>query len=519
MRSTFMGLEMGRRSIITQQATLDVTGHNIANANTPGFTRQAAAIHTTAPWAAPSMYNIQPGQYGTGVMVGEIRRLRDEFVDMQIRDESQASGYWDAMQTTLDTIEMVLNEPTDQGLRGVLDNFWEAWQGLVESPESESVREVVKERGMAVADTFHHMYDQLSNLRLDLNSQVETKVEEINSIARQLADLNQQIKAIKLSGQAPNDLIDRRDLLLDQISCLVDAQITIESNEMATVLVGGAPLLMGSRTVSLGLNTDTKGMYKVIWDMDPESHPGTAITGRPASSIDDMEVAITSGELMGLLEARGFAENSELGKDRNLVPGLMEELNKLARAIILDTNDIHRDGYSLNNNNGDDPDGINFFNQDSSLDPDDLTIEWARLISVDSQITADVNNIAAASSRTRDDLGTPINFGDGGNALLLAQLKHSRSDNLDSVTIDDYWSSQVSSIGVKSQEATRMVENQATLLNQLEFRRQSTAGVSLDEEMTNMIKFQHAYNAAARYITAIDEAIDVIVNRMGITGR
>ena len=93
MRSTFMGIEMGRRSILTQQATLDVTGHNIANANTPGYTRQVAAIQTTAPFAALSMNNVQPGQFGTGVMVGEIRRLRDEFIDMQIRDESQASGY------------------------------------------------------------------------------------------------------------------------------------------------------------------------------------------------------------------------------------------------------------------------------------------------------------------------------------------------------------------------------------------------------------------------------------------
>lgn len=348
MRSTFMSLEMGRRAIITQQATLDVTGHNVANANTPGFTRQVAAIQTTAPYAAPSMYGIQTGQFGTGVMVGEIRRLRDEFIDMQIRHESQASGYWDAMQTTLDTIEMVLNEPTNEGLRGVLDGLWEAWQGLVESPENESVREVVKERALAVADTFHHMYSQLGNLRQDLNSQVKTKVEEVNSIAQQIADINLQIKAIKLSGQTPNDLIDRRDLLLDQISYLVDAQIKIEPNEMATILLGGAPLVMGSRTEKLGLNIDSEGMYKVVWDMDPESHPDTVVTGRPASN-DDVEVSITSGELMGLLEARGAAENSKLGQSRSLVPNLMSSLNQLAKALIIDTNLIHRDGYSLNN--------------------------------------------------------------------------------------------------------------------------------------------------------------------------
>lgn len=517
MRSTFMGLEIGRRSIVTHQATLDITGHNVANANTPGYTRQAASIQTTAPHAAPSMYNIRPGQFGTGVMVGEIRRLRDEFIDMQIRNENQASGYWGAMQTTLNTIEMILNEPGDQGLRAVLDRLWEAWQGLVESPESESVREVVKERGLAVADTFHHMYNQLTALRQDLNSQVKAKVEEINSIAQQLADINRQIKAVILSEQAPNDLIDRRDLLLDQLSLLVDAQIIIESNEMATVLIGGSPLLMGGRTVSLGLNVDTEGMYKVVWDMDPESHPGTAVTGRPAGS-DDVEVTITSGELMGLLDARGAAENSRLGQNRREVPRLMEALNELARAILLDTNEIHRQGYSLNNQTSI-ADGTNFFTQ---LDPSDPTIEWAKLISVDPQIIADVKNIAAAGSPTWDSSAAPpvvINFGDGSNALLLAQLKHSRSVNLNSVSFDDYWGSQVSNIGVKAQEAVRMVENQGTLLNQLELKRQETAGVSLDEEMTNMIRFQHAYNAAARFITAIDEAINVIVNNMGLVGR
>jgi len=517
-----MSLEMGRRAIITQQATLDVTGHNIANANTPGFTRQVAAIQTTAPYAAPSMYGIQTGQFGTGVMVGEIRRLRDEFIDMQIRHESQASGYWDAMQTTLDTIEMVLNEPTDEGLRGVLDGLWEAWQGLVESPENESVREVVKERAIAVADTFHHMYSQLGNLRQDLNLQVKTKVEEVNSVAQQIADINLQIKAIKLSGQTPNDLIDRRDLLLDQISYLVDAQIKIEPNEMATILIGGAPLVMGSRTEKLGLNIDSDGMYKIVWDMDPGSHPDTVVTGRPASN-DDVEVSINFGELMGLLEARGAAENSKLGQDRSLVPNLMSALNQLAWAVVNDTNTIHRQGYSLNNT-GTVADGTNFFNQTDEFGNvmSDPTLEWARIISVDSWIIADVKNIAAAGSPTWDSSATPpvaINFGDGSNALRMAQLKQNRSGTLAPFTIDDYWSSQVSSIGVKAQEASRMVENQYTLLNQLELRRQATAGVNLDEEMSNMIMFQHAYNAAARYITAIDEAVDVIVNRMGITGR
>ena len=177
MRSTFMGLEMGRRSILTQQATLDVTGHNMANAGTPGYTRQVAVVQTTAPFAAPGLHNVLPGQFGTGVMVGEIRRLRDDFIDMQIRDESQSSGYWESMQTTLDTISG-FERAQRSGSARVLDNLWQAWQALVESPENESVRAVVLERGLAVADTFHHMYNQLRNLRQDLNDQVKVKVEE-----------------------------------------------------------------------------------------------------------------------------------------------------------------------------------------------------------------------------------------------------------------------------------------------------------------------------------------------------
>ncbi len=142
------------------------------------------------------------------------------------------------------------------------------------------------------------------------------------------------------------------------------------------------------------------------------------------------------------------------------------------------------------------------------------------MICVDAQIVADVKNIAAAGAPTHDAVsGVASNYGDGSNALALAQLKQSRSGTLAPTTLDDYWNSQVSSIGVLAQEATRMVENQSTMMNQLELRRQETAGVSLDEEMTNMLMFQQAYNAAARYITAIDEALDVIISKLGLVGR
>ncbi|MGE5423067.1 MAG: flagellar hook-associated protein FlgK [Ignavibacteriales bacterium] len=619
MRSTFMAFDIARKSIMAQQSALDVTGHNIANASTEGYTRQSPILKTTSPFAAPSMMNVSTGQFGTGVVMEEITRLRDGFVDLQMRDENQTLGYWESMQTALDKIEVVLNEPTDEGLRGVLDEFWTAWQSLSESPESESVRAMVLERGQEVVDAFNHCYNQLTDLEEDLNYSVKAKVEEINSLGAQIADLNYQIQTITISGMTPNDLYDSRDLLLDQLSQIVEIQINDDRNGMVSVLIGGAPLVQANDNNVLGLNTDSNGLYKVVWDSDPSTHPGSVITNRPTTA-GDFEISATSGALIGLLDARGAAEDSTLGSARGTVPDVINMLNDMAKTVIMTTNAIHRGGYSLNNTGGAYPDGTNFFNQDE-VNENDPSISWAKIMSLDSSIKSDVKNIAAATHRTWDGSGNKINFGDGSNALLMAQLKQQltgddywtqsdaltetfpstlnwsftvnyngtpttiskadptvqyddmqelvdaintqfESQNIDTVsaraegntlvfysnsnlftgvtantfpvtnftavasrdliedsTVDDYWRANVSSIGVVSQEATRMVTNQETLISQLETKRQSVSGVSLDEEMTNMIQFQHAYQAAARYMNVIDEAIDVIVNKMGLVGR
>ena len=379
---------------------------------------------------------------GTG---DDIRRLRDDFIDLQIRDENRTTGYWQSMQMALDKIEVVLNEPTQEGLRGVLDSFWSSWQALSESPENESVRAVVLQRGHAVVDTFNHMYAQLADLQQDLNAQVKARVDEVNSMAQQIADLNKQIQAITISGQRPNDLTDRRDLLLDQLSEIVDTHIVHEVDGMVTVMVGGTPLVQGINHTRMGLNSDDQGLYKVVWDLHPEKHPGTSITGNGVSA-KDPEVVLQSGALLGLLDARGPADNSTLG-GRGLVPGLIEDLNLMAETLVLSTNHIHRQGYSLNS---DKLTGHDFFDQ-----PDNLAAvtDWAQAIKISDDIANDVQNIAAAEKPTYkvlvddadnpvdkeglpvlvDENGNPIgedgnpistNFGDGANALAIAQLKH-----------------------------------------------------------------------------------------------
>lgn len=600
--SNFMSLEVGKRSIMTHQTALTVTGHNISNANTAGYTRQIPNIVTTRPYYTPSLTsNSGVGQLGTGVEIAYLERLRDAFLDGQIRNENKTTGYWSAIRDTLAKIEVILNEPSYDGLRTVMDQFWEAWQDLSAHPESESVRAVVAQRGAALADAFNHTHKQLTELREDVNASVQVKVNEINSIAQQLADLNQQILSITIAGKQPNDLLDKRDLLIDELSRIANITVNSDQNGMVSVQVGGRPLVQGKDHLLMQTLADSKGMFQVVW-----SDTKTA-------------VSIDGGELRGLLDARGA---SELDKSpsiyKEIIPTMIDNLNQLAKTIILRTNEIHRGGFSLSNQTPF-PDGLNFFAEPANVNGD---YEWAALIQVDDAIYNDPKNIAAARYHTWEG-GVEANFGDGAVALLIAQLKHdynlpqytARSGSLasyindllndpapaidltidgslitinppaepyqdlnqvvdainqalsgvavkvrsegnelvfystnDSFTIneltiggmeivnnvnaqgpaekmiekattDDYWRSICAEVGVQSQESLRMLNNQETLLNELENKRQSVSGVSLDEEITNMIKFQHAYNAASRYITTIDEAIDVIVNRMGLVGR
>lgn len=603
----FMSIEIGKRAVLTEQSALSVTGHNVANANTEGYSRQIAELVTTHPWHTPCLNNSnRAGQLGTGVTVDQIKRMRDEFLDVQIRGETEALGYWNALQESLARIEGIINEPSEEGLRGVMDEFWEAWQDLSLNPESEAVRSVVVNRGLATAEAFNHTFSQLSSLREDVNATIAIKMDEINTIAKQIAALNKEIMAVTAAQKQPNDLLDKRDLLVDQLSQLANVKTYDEKHGMIAVQLGDRLLVQGKEYTGLDKVKDGEGMYMLVW------------------SDTQARARISNGELRGLMDLRGktqLEQEREPTEYKEIIPNMIAQLNTLAKTIVTKTNEIHRTGYSLNNKTAN-PDDTDFF---VMPDEGDGFENWAQFMKVSTSIQEDANNIAAASSRTWDDEGNKINFGDGSNALSIAQLKHSlnsedlqvqtedlsskltypftgtislgltvgsslhevniasatsyndlaevaaaldtaletygidvsedtetpntlifsSSDSLfkniqdftlddggtpvelgdyhvltvSDATTDDFWRSISAEIGVISQEAVRMVANQNILVAELESKRQSMSGVSLDEELTNMIKFQHAYNAAARFITSIDEAIDVIVNRMGLVGR
>ncbi|MFZ5640022.1 MAG: FlgK family flagellar hook-associated protein, partial [Bacillota bacterium] len=168
MRSAFFGLEMGRRALFTQQRALDVTGHNIANANTEGYTRQIADMSASLPYTVPAFNSpVTPLQVGTGVDITAIRRVRESFLDSQIRNETTNLGYWESKRDALKKIEVILREPSDNGLRTVMDQFWSSMQELSKNPESEGVRALVRETGITLANTFNQLSKQLTDLQTD----------------------------------------------------------------------------------------------------------------------------------------------------------------------------------------------------------------------------------------------------------------------------------------------------------------------------------------------------------------
>lgn len=473
MRSTFFGLNIARRALQTQQRALDVMGHNIANANTPGYSRQVATQVTTPAFTLPSrMRPMSAGQVGTGVQIAAITRMRDDFIEMQLRNETHSSGRWQARRNALHQVEIILMEPSDYSLRDSMDKFWESLQDLHKDPESSAARAVVRERALSLTQSFQHVHKQLKDLQVDLDYLVATDVHEINSIAERLANVNAQIRRVSISGQNPNDLLDTRDQLLLELSELTDVDIVTMNDGTVSVNINGLSIVNGDHWTALRAEPDlaNQNFVTIYWGNT------------------DREVRPRNGHLAGVLEARDFD-----------IPDYLEQLDTLVTELVTEFNTVHRSGFTL----GDPGIGAgDFFSWDG--DPGS-----AANIRVHDDILNDLNAIAASGD------GAP---GDGSNALALANV-YNKPLIGGTTSLADYFTSLVSGVGVASQKAMHMVDSQAVLVDHLQGRQDSISGVSLDEEMVDMIRFQQAYNAAARVVTAMDEVIDTIISRMGIVGR
>ncbi|MTI61569.1 MAG: flagellar hook-associated protein FlgK [Firmicutes bacterium] len=547
MSSTFSGLSTALSGLQTQQKALETTGHNIANADTEGYSRQQVVQTASSPYASVGIYTgTAVGQTGTGVEVDAIERITDQFINAQINEETQDQAYWEKMLEGLSQIESIFNESTssESGLDDALNDFYEALQDLSSDPEDTAVRKTVQERAEMVADVFSSICENLLEYQSSLNEDISTTVDEINSLSSRIAALNEEIVSVENSGQNANDLRDKRDQLLTELNSYVDVKSSEDSQGNLQITLDGN--LLVSKDISYDLTVESTGQNQseVIYSQ----------TGKA--------VAVDSGSLGAILELCD-----------ETVAAYLDDINQLAESFVEEFNEVHQAGYDLNGDSGgdfftiEDEDnpamGISLTDavasdiskiaagrfsgtysdnedvatvdiNDPTLLTDGYQIEVTEIATdeVEYTVTDAEGNILQDSSGAAltgtaqegdtidlsEELGIQLNIngigeanisftasvGNGNNALALSNIINNSS-------LTDTYQSIITSIGVAGEEAESMLENQEALLEQLEEQQASVSGVSLDEELTNLIKFQQAYKACSTVVTTINEMLDYLI--------
>jgi flagellar hook-associated protein 1 len=470
--STFFGLNVALSGLTAQQRALDTVTHNLTNANTDGYSRQRVEMSAAPAFSEPSANtDTRAGQIGTGVQVTAYTRLRDQFIDAQLRDQAGALGQWSARADGTSRINTIMDEPGDTGLSSLLQNYWASWHALSLAPESAASREGVRASGQALVDGFHDLSSQLTRVQSDADAQISADVTSVNSLAGQVTTLNQQIAKVIAVGQTPNDLMDQRDALIDKMSSL--ANITVSQPNAAN----------GKLSIAIG--------SQLLVDSTSDATNQLAVSGTGAVTVGGVATTMSSGAIRGLIDVRDTLIGGPTG--------YIAQLDALAGSVVSGVNAAHGAGYGLDGSTGND-----FFAAGGTT---------AATIDLSAAVKGSLDKIAASDSAANVPGGSA-------NAVAMAQLQTAtQTIGSTTTTINGYWQAFVSQVGVDADQADRLAQVQQGIADATANRRDSVSGVNLDEEISDMVRFQKSYTAAARMITSVDEMLDTLINKMGLVGR
>ena len=602
---------------------ITTAGHNISNANTEGYSRQRVQLKEFDPLYKPDLERAErAGMIGQGMDSQSINRVRDELLDQRITEQQHSESYWETRSKYYTMIEQIHNEPNDVSIRSNMDKFWEGWQELSVHPESQAARQAVVTRGESLADSIKTKWEALMGVGNLINGDIEATVKQVNDYTRQIAALNAEIVRSRGMGDNPNDLLDRRDLLVDKLSKIINITSDRRDSDEFMVHLDGHVLVQGGIARGFELETvvDNNGYDKLVWKD----------TGNDA--------VIKGGTLGALIELRDVDIRSEV-----------QSLNTMTMNFSDLVNDIHRNGYGANNvtgldfftqhsfvenvNGNYDRDGdgtldhsyifrftgttklnpqeqiglegvmtlsgpggnvqvayhptdtvetvINRINDSngevkayldrnnnlvlkgttaSAVENPDFVIRHvedsgffltgytgilqasgaagaydyaqadavqalagaqfavspvlnpAGYIEVNQALKNDVMSVAAAY---KDNSGN-VNAGDGRAAVEIAAIRNTKVMIGHERTFDDYFADSVTNVGLKGEQAENMHLSHSAVMEDLRSLRDSISGVNIDEELADIIKFQHGYNAAAKFVTVWDSLLDTIINRLGV---
>lgn len=524
MKASFFGFDVALSGLYASQKSIDVTNNNIVNASTPGYSRQVAYQSASTPISLKD----GKGMVGTGVKTYQVARVRNEYLDSKYWNENPASGEWNVKDTVFKDVAAVINEPSDSSFTTVVNNFFTSMQELSKNPSSMQVRALVKENAKTFITFFNSTSTKLENLQEDYNNSIRSKVDEINSYSEQIRSLNEQIYRSELSGDMANTLRDQRTLVLDKLSKISDVQ----ANEVQIgTLPDGRPDLRYQVTLNGRYLVNHFDKYDLKYTVRGAKANPEDIDGLYDLSWEDgTKFVPKGGELKGYYDARDGISDG-VGNDFRGIPYYIRKMNQFVQVFSKALNEGfrdynnngtvdagedfagHADGYTLKGTTG-----IRFFTTNNTnsatfigaaVTPDDINALYSNItaknLSLSKDITDDISNIFVST-----------NAGDKENGKAVLDLISFRHDMamFNEGSPEDFMRVVVSTMGVDSQESSRMVDNQETVLKQVENRRQSVAGVSLDEEMANIVKFQHAYNAAAKLISTYSQLYDTLINKI-----
>ncbi|MDL2224965.1 flagellar hook-associated protein FlgK [Eubacteriales bacterium OttesenSCG-928-M02] len=512
--SSFYGLNIAKSGLFFSQKALNVTGHNISNVHTPGYTRQRLVGESIDP--ASGKARIMPlgkGRVGGGTETFELAQVRNAFVDKQLRLEYADYGMLQSKEDTLIYIEKMFDEIGQSNLSATMKDFFNSLHELSVYPDKIEMRTNVKQSAIKMTETFNHVYRQLSDLQKVQNDSIKVTVDNINDIFEDIAWYNENIFMFELSGEKALDLRDKRNLLLDELALLVDIDYAEDLDGKLSISIGGKEVLYHKDVKPLQCIADTTGVVSGLEDFY------TVYYNDATTPLN-----IRSGELQAYIDMRDGNASNSMG-----IPYMMEELNVLVRSIAKAFNDQNAQGWTYPHGTEVSQQGGDFFKVfDTMLEeqppgsgnwvtvPDYSSITAGNFV-LDQSIYDDPYKIATSSVEI---ILTGDNPQQGNDRNILAMVELCSATDIDGVSsFEGYLKNYIVAIGVESGHVQKLNSAKMAVVSNLESRRTSISGVSLDEEVTMMMQYQHAYAACSRVINAVDEALDVLINRTGLVGR
>lgn len=623
MSGSFGGIEIGKRSLMAHSLQIQTAGHNISNADTEGYTRQRVNVTSFDPLYRPDLERAEvAGQIGQGTEVQSVTRLRDELLDTRIVAQTNVQSYWETREKYYTMLEQIYNEPEEISVRGNMDKFWESWQELSLYPDQDAARQAVVTRADSLTNAIQQRNKSLVAIGNQINEDINATVRQVNDYSRQIAELNMEIVRSKALGDDPNDLMDRRDLLVEKLGKLINVTVERKDPDEFMVHTAGQIIVQGgiARQIEAIPDIEDGGYSKLRWqdtqydaffeggslgalvelrdkDVRSEMQSLNTMTLNFADLVNDIHRnAIGKNNVTGLdfFVQHPFVENTNgnydsdgdgvmdtsyvfrltgtntlkeheqiglegeitlSGHDGNVTlvyhatDTVEEVINRINntdaevkayldrdnRLVLKATasNDKHNPdfvirhvedsgmfltGYAgLLNASGEEgaydyaqADAVNAlagaqFGTAPVLNP-------SAYIQVNDAIHTDIQSVAAALP----NLQGVADAGDGRAAVEIAALRNTNVMIGKSRTFDDYFADAVTNVGLKGEQAENMMISQNAIMADLTGLRDSISGVNIDEELADIMKFQHGYNAAARFVTVQDELLDTLINRLGI---